>query len=89
MFFFVLYIHKVKRFKAAEGKNVGETTRSCLLIVLKEELAAICNWAGQSEKKPIKDCFFIKMIIGKIIYCTNTSIRISKYKIPCCSLYNI
>ena len=80
--FSCFFVHKVKRFTAAEGLTMGDTTRSCLLIVLKEELAAVCNWAGQSEKKPIKDCFFVKLIIGKIIiiiYCANTSIRITKY----------
>ena len=81
MFFllFFFFLNKVKRFKAAEGLTMGDTTRACVLLVLKEELAAVCNWAGQSEKKPIKNCFFVKLIIGKIIiYCTNTSIRISK-----------
>ena len=47
--------------------EVEGTTCACLFAVLDEDLAVNCSWTGEMDTHAIKDCFFIKIILGKII----------------------
>ena len=58
---------QIKRLTSIKALEVEGTTCACLLAVLDEDLAINCSWTGDMDTHAIKDCFFIKIILGKII----------------------